>query len=50
MNKFPFFVCSLPIASNEDIHEVAKIISDKLFGGLPFGGLEDYICEEVPAV
>ncbi|NPC91687.1 hypothetical protein HOO54_05400 [Bacillus sp. WMMC1349] len=50
MKKFPYFKCLLPIKSNKDIHEVAKIISDKLFGGLPFGGLDDYIYEEVPAV
>ncbi|MCP3778977.1 hypothetical protein [Paenibacillus sp. MZ03-122A] len=50
MKKYPYFTCSLPIESEEDIFGVAKIISDKLVGGIPFGGLEDYIYEEVPAV
>ncbi|MFU1794157.1 hypothetical protein ACM1RC_09835 [Paenibacillus azoreducens] len=50
MKKYPYFVCLLPIVSEEDIIGVAKIISDKLVGGIPFGGLEDYIYEEVPAV
>lgn len=50
MKKYPYFVCLLPIVSEEDISGVAKIISDKLVGGILFGGLEDYIYEEVPAV
>lgn len=50
MRKYPYFTCSLVIFSKEDIVGVAKIISDKLVGGIPFGGLEDYIYEEVPAV
>ncbi|KAB0443607.1 hypothetical protein AB1J28_07605 [Lysinibacillus irui] len=48
--KYPFFKCLIPIDSNKDINEVARIISDKLFGGLPFGGLEEHIYEDVPAV
>lgn len=50
MKKYPYFVCLLPILSEEDIIGVAKIISDRLVGGISFGGLEDYIYEEVPAV
>ncbi|MDQ0227740.1 hypothetical protein [Metabacillus niabensis] len=50
MKKYPYFTCSLVIFSEEDIFGVAKIISEKLVGGIPFGGLEDYIYEEVPAV
>ncbi|NTU21992.1 hypothetical protein HPY28_16830 [Brevibacillus sp. HB1.2] len=48
--KYPYFTCSLPIASEEDIYGVANIISEKLVGGITFGGLEDYIYEEVPTV
>ncbi|ANF95587.1 hypothetical protein [Paenibacillus bovis] len=50
MKKYPYFICFVPILSDEDIMGVSKIISDKLVGGLPFGGLEDHIYEEVPAV
>ncbi|PCD82361.1 hypothetical protein CNQ87_17390 [Lysinibacillus fusiformis] len=50
MKKYPYFICFVPILSEEDISGVSKIISNKLVGGLPFGGLEDYIYEEVPAV
>ncbi|AKF92339.1 hypothetical protein [Brevibacillus laterosporus] len=50
MKKYPYFICSLPIYSEEDIFSVAKIISEKLVGGIPFGGFEDYIYEEIPAV
>lgn len=50
MKKYPYFICFVPILSEEDIIGVSKIISNKLVGGIPFGGLEDYIYEEVPAV
>ncbi|MGG1442447.1 hypothetical protein ABE354_10340 [Brevibacillus laterosporus] len=50
MKKYPYFICLLPIVSEEDTIGVAKIISNKLVGDIPFGGLEDYIYEEVPAV
>lgn len=48
--KNPHFICLLPISSNEDINGIAKIISDKLFGGIPFIGLDEHIYEEVPTV
>ena len=41
-------VCAL--RSNLSLEEVAKIISDKIFGGLPFEGKEECIHEEIPAV
>ncbi|TKI52820.1 hypothetical protein FC756_27185 [Lysinibacillus mangiferihumi] len=50
MKKYPYFICFVPILSEEDIIGVSKIISNKLVSGIPFGGLEDYIYEEVPAV
>ncbi|MED1663379.1 hypothetical protein [Brevibacillus laterosporus] len=50
MKKYPYFICLLPIVSEEDIIGVAKIISNKLVGDIPFGGLEDYIYEEVPKI
>ncbi|WP_107942547.1 hypothetical protein [Metasolibacillus fluoroglycofenilyticus] len=50
MKKYPYFSCSLPINSEENIVGVAKIISSKIAGNIPFEGLEDYIYEEVPAI
>ncbi|MFT9820962.1 hypothetical protein [Lysinibacillus sp. NPDC056185] len=46
MRKFPYFKYLLPIASEKPLNELAKSISNKI----PFGGLEDYLYEEVPAV
>lgn len=46
----PYFVCALPIYSDKDIYGVANIISNEIFGGLPFGGLEDYIYDEIQAI
>ncbi len=48
--KYPYFKCLVPIYSNKDIEGLAKIISNKLFGGIPFIGLEEHIYEEVPAI
>ena len=50
MVKVPYFFTDLSFYSDKDIHEAAKMISNQLFGGLPFGGLKDYIYEEVPAI
>lgn len=50
MKKYPYFSCSLPIISEENIVDLAKIISSKIAGNIPFEGLEDYIYEEVPAI
>ncbi|WP_223821937.1 hypothetical protein [Paenibacillus peoriae] len=50
MKKSPYFKCLLPIFSEESLIVVAQIISDKLFWGVPFIGLEDHIYDEVPAV
>lgn len=36
--------------SNEDILSVGKIISDMLFGGIEFCGLEESIHEEIPCM
>lgn len=38
------------VKSDLSLEEVAAIISEKLFGGLPFGGKDRHIYEEVPAV
>lgn len=50
MKKLPFIVGSVSLKSNLIIEEVGEIISDKLFGGLKFGGREMSVYEEVPAI
>jgi len=50
MLKLPFFECDLLIISDMSIEEVGELISKKLFGGLPFGGKENYIYDEIPAI
>lgn len=50
MKKYPCFFCSLPIISEDNIVDFAKIISNKIAGNLPFEGLEDYIYDEVPTI
>lgn len=36
--------------SELEILELGELISKRIFGGLHFGGLDDYICEEIPAI
>jgi hypothetical protein len=48
--KSVFRKAFLFIKSELDIETLGKLISEKLAGGLPFGGLEEYIRDEVPAV
>jgi hypothetical protein len=38
------------LKSNLDLEEVGKILSKKVFGGLPFTGKEKCIHEEIPAI
>jgi len=48
--KIPYFSGSVVLLSNLSIEEVGNILSDRLFGGLPFGGKEQCLYEEVPAI
>ncbi|MEB7453629.1 hypothetical protein [Lysinibacillus sphaericus] len=50
MKKYPYFYCSLPVISEKNIVDLAKVISSKIAGNIPFEGLENYIYEEVPAI
>ncbi|MBN9386289.1 MAG: hypothetical protein J0H74_36355 [Chitinophagaceae bacterium] len=51
MNKeLPFLAGHVALKSDLSIEEVAKILSERLFGGLKFGGKEKEIYEEVPAI
>lgn len=45
-----YMVCNLPIWSNKSLEEVAEIISAKLIPGISFGGREEHIYDEVPAI
>ncbi len=41
---------SCAMRTNLSLEQLAKIISDKVFGGVPFGGKDQHIWEEIPAV
>ncbi len=45
-----YFTGAAGFQSSLDIEEVGKEISKCLFGGLSFGGLEDSLYEEIPAI
>lgn len=42
--------CDVQIISNKPLEEIADLISERVLGGIPLGGREDYIFDEVPAV
>lgn len=44
------FKGSCELKSNHSLEELAIIISTNVFGGVPFGGIEKCIYEEIPAV
>ena len=48
--KVPFIVGYASLKSSLTIEEVGEILSNKVFGGLKFGGKELEIYEEVPAI
>ena len=50
MPSYPYLTGQAVIYSEKNLEEVAAILSKALFGGAPFGGKEDYIYDEVPAV
>jgi hypothetical protein len=49
-DKIVFRKAFLFIKSELDIESLGKLLSEKLAGGLPFGGLKEYIRDEIPAV
>lgn len=49
-NKVPDIWGTGILKTDLSLEGVAEIISDRFFGGLPFGGKEEYIHEEVSAV
>lgn len=50
MNIIPFLVGYVTLKSDLSIEHVAEILSERIFGGLKFGGKEEAIYEEVPAI
>lgn len=50
MNSLPFFIGDVILKSHLSLEQVGEILSDRLFGGLKFGGKEKYIHEEIPAI
>lgn len=48
--EIPFFTGSVEMKSELSIEQVGHILSEKIFGGLKFIGLEECIYEEVPAI
>ncbi len=50
MKNEPHIHGSVKFRSNLEIEEVGRIISEKIFSGLAFGGKEENIYEEIPAI
>jgi len=48
--KTPFLVGHVLLKSSLSLEEVGKILSDKIFGGLEFGGKDLEIHDEIPAI
>jgi hypothetical protein len=42
--------CRLRLLSRMSLQEVGQVVSDRVVGGIPFVGREDYIRDEVPAI
>lgn len=49
-DKTIFRKAFLSIKSELDILSLGKVIGERMAGGLTFGGLEEYIRDEIPAV
>ena len=42
--------CRLRLSSRMSLEEVGRVVSDRVLGGVPFVGREEYIRDEVPAI
>jgi hypothetical protein len=49
-NKVPFLRTTVTIYTDRSLEDLASVLSETLFMALPFGGKEEYIYEEVPAI
>ena len=50
MTPHPYLTANVHIHSDLTLEKVANVLSRVLFAGAPFGGKNDYIYDEVPAV
>ena len=50
ITKVPYILGYVSLKSNLTLEEVGKVLSDKVFGGLQFGGKDLDIHEEIPAI
>jgi hypothetical protein len=50
MQQTPFLSGQTRMRSDLEIEELGRIISKEILGGIKMGGLEDKICEEIPAI
>lgn len=50
MKREPFLTASVSMKSQFKIEELGIILSEKIFGGIPFEGLEEAIYDEIPAI
>lgn len=48
--KYTILEACIYLKTNGSLEETGRLLSDALFGGVPFGGLEDCIHEEIPAI
>ena len=42
--------CDVRIESKLTLQQIGAILSERVFGGIPMGGLTEYIRDEVPAI
>lgn len=42
--------CDVRITSKLTLQQIGAILSERVFGGIPMGGLTEYIRDEVPAI
>lgn len=49
-DKAVYITAYLFIKSSLDIELLGQIISAQIAGGVPFRGLDEYICDEIPAI
>ncbi|HAM72541.1 MAG TPA: hypothetical protein DCM86_12940 [Verrucomicrobiales bacterium] len=50
MSELKWIGCRVRLRTALGIEELGALISARVFGGVPFGGREDFIRDEVPAI
>jgi hypothetical protein len=49
-NNFPYIAGKVFIRSDAALQELGDLLSENIFGGVPFSGLDQHIYDEVPAI